>query len=65
MLAVFNRLNSGVNFSYFGNFVKSIAFHFTQCLMSFYTSFQWAEDGQGFQMQYLTLDTDPEVERQF
>ena len=23
----------------------------------FYTYFQWTEDGQGFQIQYLTLDT--------
>ena len=25
-----------------------------------YTHFQWTEDGQGFQIQYLTLDTWPE-----
>ena len=29
---------------------------FTSCS---YTCFQWTEDGQGFQIQYLTLDTWP------
>ena len=28
-----------------------------QTMLPFYTHFQWTEDGQGFQIQYLTLDT--------
>ena len=28
-------------------------------LSMFYIYFQWTEDGQGFQIQYLTLDTWP------
>ena len=28
---------------------------------SYYTYFQWTEDGQCFQIQYLALDTWPEV----
>ena len=27
------------------------------CMICNYTNFQWTEDRQGFQIQYLTLDT--------
>ena len=29
----------------------------TQTAEPFFTYFQWTEDGEGFQIQYLTLDT--------
>ena len=60
-------------FGFFGNLIVCIIFCSTtihQTLMNslivslaiadmlqFYTYFQWTEDRQGFQIQYLTLDT--------
>ena len=28
-------------------------------IVNYYTSFRWTEDGRGFQIRYLTLDTWP------
>ena len=37
---------------------KEVRFHYYYHIFPYtYTYFQWTEDGQGFQIQYLTLDT--------